>query len=526
MNNLKISQKLIYLVILLYVVLIITGIYGVTNLGKVNSSLESVYNNRVIPIIKLKTISDMYSINIVNAIHKLRNGNISWEEAHKTLTEARKHSTLEWKLFSNDTIFMYLEELRLIHEIDSLMKFSKTTLDDLEYTMLNKDTINLEFYAIFNLYSDIEPISDKMSEMMDLQLKIISEDYLKSKKIYASTRRYSMIIILAGVFISLVFTLFITRSIVRPINELKRSIDNLSTGDLTKVYKIDTNDEIGSMSKALENTIVKIRGVIKSVIKGSESIVTAIHQMNVNSQQLSNSALQQATSTDQASTNMVDILSNIQQNSNNAQQTEKIALKAAEDIQASSQSVDETTSFMKKIVDKVSIITDIAFQTNILALNAAVEAARAGEHGKGFAVVASEVRKLAERSQLAASEINENSASSVSFAESSGKMLAKLVPDIQKTSKLVEEISMASVEQTSNVTEVNNSLNQLKQISKENSNAAEEMNKNSESLSKLADDLKKMVSFFKISDIHEHKSLDKVKIRETQHEKEKLVGIN
>ncbi|MEW5902539.1 MAG: methyl-accepting chemotaxis protein, partial [Acidobacteriota bacterium] len=184
----------------------------------------------------------------------------------------------------------------------------------------------------------------------------------------------------------------------------------------------------------------------------------------------------------------------------NASQTEKIALKAAKDAQEGGKAVTESVAAQKEIAGKISIIEEIARQTNLLALNAAIEAARAGEHGKGFAVVASEVRKLAERSQTAAGEISQLSASSVGVAEKAGEMLGKLVPDIQKTAELVQEISAASKEQDSGAEQINQSILQLDQVIQQNAGAAEELASTSEELSSQAEQLQSAVSFFKMDE--------------------------
>jgi methyl-accepting chemotaxis protein len=188
---------------------------------------------------------------------------------------------------------------------------------------------------------------------------------------------------------------------------------------------------------------------------------------------------------------------NIKQNNDNALQTEKIALKAAEDAQEGGKAVTETVAAMKEIAGKISIIEEIARQTNLLALNAAIEAARAGEHGKGFAVVASEVRKLAERSQKAAGEISQLSASSVGIAEKAGQLLVRIVPDIQKTAELVQEISAASGEQTSGAEQINKAITQLDQVIQENAAGAEELSSTAEELNSQAEQLQTAMSFFK-----------------------------
>jgi len=199
---------------------------------------------------------------------------------------------------------------------------------------------------------------------------------------------------------------------------------------------------------------------------------------------------------------MEEMSSNIKQNADNAHQTEKIALKAAEDAREGGKSVTETVAAMKEIATKISIVEEIARQTNLLALNAAIEAARAGEHGKGFAVVASEVRKLAERSQTAAAEIRELSASSVEVAEKAGEMLTRIVPDIQKTAELVQEINAASNEQNTGTEQINKAIQQLDQVIQQNASSTEEIASTAEELSSQAEQLHDSIGFFNTGEAH------------------------
>ncbi len=194
---------------------------------------------------------------------------------------------------------------------------------------------------------------------------------------------------------------------------------------------------------------------------------------------------------------MEEMVSNIKQNADNAQQTDKIANKSAKDALESGKSVVEAVTAMKEIASKISIIEEIARQTNLLALNAAIEAARAGEHGKGFAVVAAEVRKLAERSQKAAGEINQLSGTTVKVSEKAGEMLEKLVPDIQRTAELVQEITAASKEQDTGAEQINKALQQLEKVIQQNASASEEMASTTEQLSAQSDQLVSALAFFK-----------------------------
>ena len=281
-------------------------------------------------------------------------------------------------------------------------------------------------------------------------------------------------------------------------NLITKNAKLISEGDMTVTLK--PRSEKDELIIALAEMIKAIGEIVKQVQSSSDNIADASGQMSSNSQQVSQGASEQASAAEEVSSSMEEMASNIQQNTDNAQQTEKIAAKAAEDILIGSRNVNTTVESMKKIAEKVSIIGDIAFQTNILALNAAVEAARAGEHGKGFAVVAAEVRKLAERSHIAAGEINELTKSSVDVADKAGKLLESIVPDIQKTAKLVQEITAASLEQNAGASQINNAINQLNKVTQQNAASAEEMATSSEELSSQADSLKVLIEFFKVEE--------------------------
>jgi methyl-accepting chemotaxis protein len=266
---------------------------------------------------------------------------------------------------------------------------------------------------------------------------------------------------------------------------------NLSI-DLKK--RSDKDDLMESLTEMVRSTA----NIINEFKLATDSISVSSQQMSSTSQQMSEGANEQASATEEVSSSLEQMIGNIQQNTENARETEAIALKAASGIEKANEGSLHILKFMKEIAEKVSIIGEISRQTNILALNAAVEAARAGEHGKGFAVVAAEVRKLAERSQASAVEIEMLTKNSVRATEESGALLARLVPEIEKTAKLVEEIVSASLEQNSGVEQINNAVLQLNKVTQQNAAASEEMATSSEELAGQAQQLLEMISYFKM----------------------------
>ncbi|MCK4509315.1 MAG: HAMP domain-containing protein, partial [Desulfuromonadales bacterium] len=348
-----------------------------------------------------------------------------------------------------------------------------------------------------------------------------------------------VIVGVVSVIIGAFFAFFFARSITRPVNLGVAMAEEVAQGVFTRRLNMQRGDEIGQLSVALDamanslqgtadfaeeiakgnltadikakssddqlgnamlQMVVKLRGVIGQVRGSVENVASGAQAMSASSEEMSQGASEQAAAAEEASSSIEQMTANIRQNADNAMETEKIAVKASTDAQEGGDAVNQTVSAMKEIANKINIIEEIARQTNLLALNAAIEAARAGEHGKGFAVVASEVRKLAERSQKAAGEINELSTSSVEVAEKAGIVLNALVPNIQKTAELVQEISASSREQDAGADQIAKSIQQLDAVIQQNASASEEMASTSEELSGQSEQLAEMISFFKVAE--------------------------
>ncbi|MGZ5018571.1 MAG: methyl-accepting chemotaxis protein [Methylobacter sp.] len=288
--------------------------------------------------------------------------------------------------------------------------------------------------------------------------------------------------------------------VISPVNEAVEVLKEMEQGNLTQTVNGDYKGQLKDFKDTVNNTIAKLSQVISEVNGAAASIASASEEVSATAQSMSQATSEQAASVEETSASIEQMSASIDQNTENAKVTDGMATHANSEAMQGGEAVKQTVTAMKSIAGKIGIIDDIAYQTNLLALNAAIEAARAGEHGRGFAVVAAEVRKLAERSQIAAQEIGELAESSVEMAETAGKLLDTIVPSIKKTSDLVQEISAASEEQSAGVNQINTAMNQLNQITQQNASSSEELAATSEEMSGQATQLQELMAFFMLDD--------------------------
>jgi len=320
--------------------------------------------------------------------------------------------------------------------------------------------------------------------------------------VYASARLWTIGILAGCSALALLMAFLITRSLTRQLGGEPTYVAEIASrvadGDLTMTIQTRASDT-NSVLHAMQAMVTRLSQVVSDVNGGAEALAGASEEVSATAQSLSQAASEQAAGVEETSASIEEMTASISQNTENAKVTDGMATKAAVEATEGGEAVRATVIAMKQIAQKIGIIDDIAYQTNLLALNAAIEAARAGEHGKGFAVVAAEVRKLAERSQIAAQEIGTVASNSVELAEKAGRLLDTIVPNIRKTSDLVQEITAASEEQSSGVGQINAAVNQLNQTTQQNASSSEELAATAEEMSGQAEQLQQSMAFFKLA---------------------------
>lgn len=385
-----------------------------------------------------------------------------------------------------------------------------TQVKNLDHPLLSKvidDSMSLKEvvekidkeFTILKIKKDILYEGNKVGEVhIGVNKGIVQKAVARQEGDFLMVSVVAMIVVV--IFLSLSLFIIVRIMISRPLGSLEQTLGSVAKGDLRAEIKIRQKDEIGRLAESLKFTVTNLKNIVKNVMNASKNVTSISDEISSTAQVLSETSNEQAANVEEIVSSLEEMGATISQNAENSKNTDTIAQKTAAQAEDGGKAVKETVSAMMEISRKISLIEDIASQTNLLALNASIEAARAGEHGKGFAVVATEVRKLAEKSQAAAMEISELAAKSVDVSNRAGTLLDEIVPSIKQTADLVQDITAASDQQNLGVTQINEGMNQFNEVTQQNAASAERLSATSQILSDHAEELKQMMSVFKIGE--------------------------
>jgi methyl-accepting chemotaxis protein len=469
------------------------GLFGVYKISESNKHLDTVVENAFLPYQDLKNLSFMFGSTLLLDIEKLTNNELNQEfnqigiknkiieaEALLEKIESYPHSSLEEEY--NQKIKQNIQKIKI--RLDLLINQAQK----------NQTISKTEFSQLVVLFNDLQT---KLDVLMNLQVKKVRLAQKENQALFSESKLYFVYTLLVGVGISIILALLFLIGIKANISSTSRLIQKIASGNISTDIERRGNKDFGELQENLRFLSTKFTEILEISQSAANNISNTSKEMSTSSQMISTGANQQAASVEEIAASMEQISSRIQENTENTIATKKISEKVVSDIEGSSKNVKQTASAIQGIADKISIIGDIAFQTNILALNAAVEAARAGEHGKGFGVVAAAVGKLADRSKAAALDITSLSESGVSLAQESHKSLSQFVSEITETSNLIAQITTANLEQNEGIGGINSSIQMLNQITQQNAATSEEMATVSEEMEAQAQTLNESIQYFR-----------------------------
>ncbi|OYT85206.1 MAG: methyl-accepting chemotaxis protein [Pseudomonas sp. PGPPP4] len=500
-KNFRIGTRLITSFIAVASISLLVGLAGLSNSSQINDLATQLYQNELLGLSYIKEANlNLVFIGRARSNYLLaiseEDRNRAQAEVKLGLANVRDNLAKARPLFSSEasaTNFRQIDELlgSYASQLDQAMTIAGTrALRDADPELDNQ-------LASVRRYGD--QVGVLMTELSRRKEQNASDANDLTDQIYARSRVMLIGIIAGGVAFGILLGFLMSRSITRPLRAAVEIADRLAAGDLTQPIDAEGRDETAALLRAMDGMNQRLSQIISDVRSASDGLASASEEISATAQSISQASTEQAASVEETSASVEQMSASIAQNTENAKVTDGMAGKANREANEGGQAVRDTLVAMKTIAAKISIIDDIAYQTNLLALNAAIEAARAGEHGKGFAVVASEVRKLAERSQVAAQEISHVAQGSVALAERAGSLLDEMVPSISKTSDLVQEITAASEEQTSGVEQINSAMLQLSQVTQQNASASEELAATAEEMSSQAELLQQLMEFFTLN---------------------------
>jgi methyl-accepting chemotaxis protein len=511
MKDLSIKSRLLALVATLLILLILSAGASVVRLKASNNVLATVYNDRVVPLRQLKSVSDAYGSGVVDTAAKVAAGALAPQDGLKALAAAQATIAREWKAYR--ATCLNADEAALVDQARAPMQRADAASTQLEAMLRAGDLEPIKAFVAKDMYPAIDPVAGIFDKLTAVQLDVAGAEYRQSQVDYAQVLWISVAASALAVALAAVAAWRLIVSITRGIDEAVKVAETVAGGDLSSRIVVGRRDETGRLLHALQRMNTSLMGLVGDVRGASESIATGSSQIANGNADLSQRTEEQASNLQQTAASMEQLTATVKQNADTALVATQLAstasAAAARGGMVVSQVVatmDDITASSRKVVDIIGVIDGIAFQTNILALNAAVEAARAGEQGRGFAVVASEVRSLAQRSGAAAREIKQLIGESVSRVENgtrlvadAGQTMEDIVSQVRRVNDMIGEIASASAEQSTGIGQIGDAVAQLDQVTQQNAALVEESAAAAESLNQQAAQLARIVGTFKLS---------------------------